>query len=93
MARARRRTHTPATQFVNTDSTQHNKLVVIIDGMDYTKDLYDVGLSLRSSESEIMSIVRPIIQEVFNRDIRGAYKVHKAFNTESIFVIPNSVAG
>ena len=75
------------------DDNVHNKIFVTIDGRDWQKDLSELGLTFSSSEREIMECLTPIIQEEFNQDISGTFKIRKAVNSQNIYIIPNSVAG
>lgn len=70
-----------------------NKVIVTVDGNDYTRDYTALGISFESSDSEIMSAIAPIIQEEYGVDIRNLYKIRKAVNSQNIHIIPNSTAG
>ncbi len=69
------------------------KIIVSIDGCDWIRDLVSFGLTIDSSEQEIMSAVSSAIREEFNTDITNYYKVRKALNSQNVHIIPNSVAG
>lgn len=74
------------------------KIIVPIGGQDYHKDYIDLGLSFESTEEEILEMVRPILNEEFDSDIKDSntgwlFKVHKALDNRNIYIIPNSTAG
>jgi len=69
------------------------KLIVSIEGRDWIQDLSMFGLTIESSEQDIMSAITPAIREEFNTDISNYYKVRKALNSQNVHIIPNSVAG
>jgi hypothetical protein len=69
------------------------KLIVSIEGRDWIQNLSMFGLTIESSEQEIMSAITPAIREEFNTDISNYYKVRKALNSQNVHIIPNSVAG
>ena len=73
------------------------RIFLVIEGDEYQATLETLGLTFDSSEDEILTTIRPIIQEVFNIDIMRnggwLYKTRKATNTQNIHIIPNSTAG
>ncbi len=77
--------------------TSSNTLFMVLEGQDYQVKLDRLGLSFDSSENEILTQIRPMIQEIYNVDIQRngnwLYKVRKATNSQNIHVIPNSTAG
>jgi len=66
-------------------------------GHDFQKKLEDLGLSFESTDDEVLSTIRPLIQEAFNIDIKNGsewlFKVHRADDRGNFYIIPNSVAG
>lgn len=70
-----------------------DKIFVTINGQDFQKNLSELGLSIDSSEEEVMRVIIPIIQEEFNENISDTYKMRKSVNNRNIFIIPNSTAG
>ena len=77
--------------------TSSNTLFMVLEGQDYQVKLDRLGLSFDSSENEILTRIRPMVQEIYNVDIQRngnwLYKVRKATNSQNIHVIPNSTAG
>lgn len=69
------------------------KLIVSLQGDDFIMDFERLGLSMESSNEDVMNKVSPIIEEQFDVDIRNTYKIQKALNSNNIHVIPSSVAG
>ena len=78
---------------LNIDDNTKNKIFVTIEGEEFQKDYRELGIDFNSSESEIMNKIIPIINELYNVDITGLYKVRKTTTNENIFIIPNSTAG
>lgn len=73
--------------------TIRGKIIVTMEGQDFQRDLGFYGLSINSSEADIIGAIAPMIQEQFGENIRGTYKVRKALANENVYVIPNSTAG
>jgi hypothetical protein len=80
---------------MTTDIT--DKIIVCVDGADRFYDYDQFGLSFNSSESEILSAIRPAVQETFGVDLGSSgnafYKTRKAVDSRNTYVIPNSTAG
>lgn len=70
-----------------------NKVVVIANSHEYSQELARFGLTFDSSEADVIQAIAPGIREESQVDISRGYKVQKATNTRTIFVIPNSTAG
>jgi len=89
----------PATiELTPLDDGARNKLIVPIQRQDYQRDLSDLGLSFDSTDEEILETIRPVLVEVFDKDIKDdrtgwIYKIHRAEDRHNIYVIPNSEAG
>lgn len=84
-------------EIIAPQSSVTNTLFVSVAGEDYQQSLETLGLTFESTESEILTVVRPIIQEQYNEDIKDGrgwlFKVRKAVSNQNIYVIPNSTAG
>jgi len=73
-----------------------DKIIVSIAGDDTILEYANLGLTFDSPEDEVLSAIRPVIQEAHQTDIYDGswlYKVRKAVNSRNIHVIPNSTAG
>lgn len=70
-------------------------LVIVVDGKEVSISLAQVGLTINSSETSILETAEGQLSEMGQdvSDIHSLYKVHKAFDTGNIYIIPNSVAG
>ena len=70
-------------------------LVIVVDGKEVSISLTQVGLTINSSETSILETAEGQLSEMGQdvSDIHSLYKVHKAFDTGNIYIIPNSVAG
>lgn len=77
----------------NATETITGSIVITLEGFDYKIDQASVGISMTASEREIIDSIAPIIREEKGVDISSGYKVRKALNSETIYVIPNSTAG
>lgn len=80
------------------DGSPRNKIIVSVAGEDEFFDYEELGLSFESPETDILSAIRPMIQEKYNQDIQDVsgswlYKTRKAVTNQNIHVIPNSTAG
>lgn len=69
------------------------KVLVTVDGRDFTSDLHAVGLTIDSSDREIMAAMIPVVREAIGADISEHYKVRKAVDSQNVYIIPNSTAG
>jgi hypothetical protein len=70
-------------------------LVLIINGTEIAIDLSQIGLTMESSNNDILEASSGQLQEMGQpvSNLSSLYKVHKAFDSNRIFVIPNSTAG
>ena len=70
-------------------------LVLIINGTEIAIDLAQLGLSMESSNDQILNASSGQLQEMGQpvSNLPSLYKVHKAFDSNRVFVIPNSTAG
>lgn len=69
------------------------KVLVTVEGRDFTSDLHAVGLTIDSSDREIMAAMIPVVREAIGVDISDHYKVRKAVYSQNIYIVPNSTAG
>jgi hypothetical protein len=74
------------------------KIIVAVAGDDEILDYNTFGLTFDSTDAEVLTAIRPLVQERFNVDLQGPggawlYKTRKATNSRNIYVIPNSTAG
>jgi len=74
-----------------------NKIIICIVGKDKTYSFEDYGLTFDSSNETILETLHPNIEETFGVSIKEGsdwlYKVQKAVNSQTIYVVPNSTAG
>jgi hypothetical protein len=68
-------------------------LFVTLEGTDYQRPIEHFGLTIQSTEAEILRAIAPAIQEQFHVDVSQDYKVRKAEAQRNLYVIPSSVAG
>jgi hypothetical protein len=68
-------------------------LFVTLDGGSFQRSLDLLGLTIDSSESEIISTIAPAVLEQFGIDIREDFKARKDTPGRNIFIIPASTAG
>lgn len=74
------------------------RIIVAVAGEDEFLNYQDFGLTFESSEQNILTAIRPLIQEKFGVDLMGTggawlFKTRKAVTSRNIWVIPNSTAG
>lgn len=87
------------TDTLNTGAeTLRNEVVVTMDGRDIAIPLGSLGVTLQSSDREILDAIRPVMQNREGADIADArgefsYSVRKAINSNTIYVYPKPVAG
>lgn len=74
---------------------QPTMLVLIVNGAEITVDLAMLGLDINSSDLSILQAASGQLQEMNQPvdDLLELYKVHKAFDSNRVFIIPNSTAG
>lgn len=75
-----------------------NMVRVTLDGRDIPIEMARLGLTMDSSERDIIAAVKPIIREEQGADLDDeygevAYAVRKALNSGVIYVYPKPVAG
>jgi hypothetical protein len=74
-----------------------NELIITIEGTDTRIPLQSLGLTMQSTEQEILDAVRPLILEQFNIDISDgsdhSFTTRKAMNSNTIYAYPKPVAG
>ncbi len=75
-----------------------DKVILTVNSQDKHIDYDRLGLSFDSSNEEVLEAVRPVVQEIFNEDIKDTdgswlFKTRKAENNKNIYVIPNLTAG
>ena len=77
-----------------------NELIITIEGQDTRIPLESLSLTMNSTEGEILAAVRPAMTERNGIDIADVendgdytFTVRKAFNSNTIYVYPKSVAG
>jgi hypothetical protein len=74
-----------------------DKIILSIAGEDEFLSYEQFGLSFNSSDEEVLTAIRPMIQEKYNVDLRDGsswlYKTRKAVSNRNIHIIPNSTAG
>ena len=70
-------------------------LVIVVDGKEVSINLSQVGLTINSNESLILETAEGQLAEMGQptSDLNNLYKVHKAFDTGNVYIIPNSIAG
>lgn len=79
-------------------SETRSQVIITLDGRDVSLDMENLGLTLDSTESQIIDAVRGVVRESENVDIADengeyAYTVRKALNSNTIYVYPKPVAG
>lgn len=80
----------PAEQDMN---ELHDKVVVTLEGRDYQQTLEFFGLTINSSQEEVIGAVAPAVLEARGENIRNTYKITKSLENRMIYIIPNSTAG
>jgi len=74
-----------------------NAIVVTINGMDKQYEPELLGVTMESTEAQILGVVQPLLQEegLSLQDEEGnwSYTVRKALNSGNIYVFPKPVAG
>lgn len=71
-----------------------DRVFVTIDGRDFISELQSVGLTIDSTDREIMDRMTGVVREALNgADISQHYKVRKSVDSRNIYIIPNSTAG
>jgi len=75
-----------------------NEVIIVLDGRDIHIPMANLGVSLESTENEILAAVRPVAQEEHGANIADehgnvAYTVRKAMNSGTIHVYPKPVMG
>lgn len=70
-------------------------LVLIINGAEVMVDMAMLGLTIDSSNNDILRATEGQLIEMNQpvSDLMNLYKVHKAFDSNRVFIIPNSAAG
>lgn len=69
------------------------KVLVTVEGRNFISDLHAVGLTIDSSDHEIMAAMIPVVREAIGVNISDRYKVRKAVDSQNIYIVPNSTAG
>ena len=82
----------------NENNEMKNEVIVTLEGRDTHLGMERLGLTMNSTQDEILDIVSPIIGEehgVSLKDEYGeiSYMVQKATNSNTIYVIPKTPAG
>lgn len=82
----------------NLNETQLNELTIILDGRNQKFPFETLGISLESTEREIIAAVSSIVMEEHGVNINDengetAYTVRKAMNSGEIYVYPKTVMG
>ena len=75
-----------------------NEVIVTLEGRDISTPMESLGVSMDSTQTEILDAVRGIVQEAEGVDISDdadeySYTVRKAENSGTIYVYPKPVAG
>jgi hypothetical protein len=78
---------------VDIDTTIRGKIIVTANGEDWVLDMEPFGITVDSSNSEIMDSISAAVKEQLGRDISEHFKIEKALNSGNIYVYPASVAG
>lgn len=83
---------------VNVADEVRNEVVITTNGRDTRIPMESLGITINSSDRDILNVVRPIIQGREGLDIQDdtgvySYTVRKAMNSNSIYVYPKPVAG
>ena len=81
----------------NTDEIR-NEVVITTNGRDIRIPMDTLGVTIDSSDRDVLNVVRPVIQGREGLDIQDdtgiySYTVRKALNSNSIYVYPKPVAG
>jgi hypothetical protein len=73
---------------------QANNVVVTLDGRDVTLTQESLGLTMESTERQVLDAVRAVVEEnLTDEDGEFSFTVRKAMNTNTIHVYPKPVAG
>lgn len=75
-----------------------NEVVITVNGRDNRIPMDSLGVTIDSTERDILNAVRPTIQARENLDIQDdtgvySYTVRKASNSNTIYIYPKPVAG
>jgi hypothetical protein len=75
-----------------------SEVIVTIEGQDSHIPMESLGLTMESSERDILAAIRPMMREMRSLDIEDddgemSYTVRKALNSNTIYVYPKPVAG
>lgn len=82
---------------IDMENASH-EVVITLDGRDVRIPMDNIGISIESTEREIIDAVRPVVQEEHQIDIddengRVSFTVRKAINSDTIYVYPKPVMG
>jgi len=72
------------------------KIIVFIDSTEWIEEISKFNLGMNSTDEEILKAIFPELQKRFDitmKDLEELYKIKKNTETESIYFIPNSIAG
>ena len=79
---------------LNTQAS-NGQLIIVLEGREYPIGLADANLTINSTEDAIMEVAKGQLVELGKNisDIDTLYKVHKAFDSGNVYIVPNSVPG
>jgi len=78
--------------------TQTNEVIVTFDGRDLHLPMEALGISMESTDRQVINACRESILEASGSDINdeygnSSYSIRKALNTNTIYVYPKPIAG
>lgn len=73
---------------------RQNKVIVVIGGQEEILDQSTLGLTMESSEREVLDAVQGVINESLQDNSQEySYTVRKMLNTNNLLVMPKPIAG
>jgi hypothetical protein len=85
-------------EVVSVSTVPEGRVVVTLDGREISVDMERLGVTINSTDRQIIDAIRPIIREEQGASLDDEYgevsfAVRKALNTNTAYVYPKPVAG
>lgn len=75
-------------------AAQTGNVIITLEGRDIPLSLESLGLTMDSTEREVLDAVRGVVNEnLTDEDGEYSFTVRKAMNSSNIYVYPKPVAG
>lgn len=82
------------TQETTNETARQHKVIVVIGGREEVLDQSTLGLTMESTERQVLDAVQGVINESLQDDAQEySYTVRKMLNTSNLLVMPKPVAG